>query len=162
MLLLNWFYCLSNPTCTEKDNTRIDDNIIYGTQIWRVCFCYRIYRPLWYIYWHGFTWIQIIQNIRCQFYKLTQFLIERLFYWASCILLFCKSISMWTYQIRLTFFQKPPGSFLKKLIHILKSYCDWADLSTLLFDLLCSLRFLYKMYFRWKVLKFTSITKTFH
>ena len=137
MLLLNWFYCLSNPTCTEKDNTRIDDNIIYGTQIWRVCFCYRIYRPLWYIYWHGFTWIQIIQNIRCQFYKLTQF-------------------------IRLTFFQKPPGSFLKKLIHILKSYCDWADLSTLLFDLLCSLRFLYKMYFRWKVLKFTSITKTFH
>ena len=50
----------------------------------------------------------------------------------------------------------------KKLIHILKSYCDWADLSTLLFDLLCTLRFLYKMYFRWKVLKFTSITKTFH
>ena len=72
MLLLNWFYCLSNPTCTEKDNTRIDDNIIYGTQIWRVCFCYKIYRPLWYRYWHGSTWIPIIQNNRCPFFKLTQ------------------------------------------------------------------------------------------
>ena len=115
-----------------------------------------------YIYWHCFTWILIIQNNRCQFQKLTQI-------WCWTTLLLSKLYSI---ILLINIYVNIPNSFnilskaarllLKKLIHILKSYCDWADLSTLLFDLLCSLRFLYKMYFRWKVLKFTSITKTFH